>query len=788
MGSNNGDALLSVREGSSISGIKEFRIGEFYADARGHVIIEGENSSVSSGWTVVGDQGLGVVDIINGGRLSTSQHMNIGYVGKTDATSRKGNGTVHIEGEHSTLDVAQGLYLGGFTTSNNNAEGSLTVNNGGTVKAGKFIWLGVGKGSSGIMNIGGGPGEIAGAAGYVETPRIHLGDTIEHNNTVQLNFNHINDDYILSSDITGGGQVNHNGTGSTTLAGKNSYSGITSLNSGTIRGGSNEAFSRNSDFITADKTILDTGGYSQTIGSLTLGGTLQFGMPANGKDNVSLASNTLIVHGNYHGNNGLLVLNTAEDTTHNLSKVNQLYVKGNTTGTTRVLLKELGTMAVSHLDGARVVRVDGKSDGEFIAGTRLVAGAHEYSLKRGTAIGTEEGTIPDSNHWYLTNKTHIPIIPPSEEIVHPDPDDKPTPEDESDDDTIIPEITPSPDEEGGSGPKNNPSGGGSQSGDTVFRPEMGAYLANRLAGNTLFTTRLHDRLGETQYIDPLTGEKAVTSMWLRNVGGHNRFRDSSGQLKTQANRYVLQLGGDIAQWSQGLSERWHIGLMTGYANSQSNSRSNTSRYQADGTVSGYSVGMYATWYGNENDKSGSYLDTWMLYNWFNNCVKGEQLTNESYRSHGITASVETGYALKLGEKKRVSYWLQPQLQLNWMGVKAQDHQEVNGTWIQDKGKGNLQSRLGARLYAKGYNRIDEGKDRLFQPFVEINWLHNSENYAISMNETTGEIKGSKNIAELRTGLEAKVNNNLHLWGNIGQQIGRDGYSDTQGIIGGKILF
>lgn len=198
--------------------------------------------------------------------------------------------------------------------------------------------------------------------------------------------------------------------------------------------------------------------------------------------------------------------------------------------------------------------------------------------------------------------------------------------------------------------------------------------------------------------------------------------------------------------------------------------------------------MYATWYGNENDKSGSYLDTWMLYNWFNNGVKGEQLTNESYRSHGITASVETGYALKLGEKKRVSYWLQPQLQLNWMGVKAQDHQEVNGTWIQDKGKGNLQSRLGARLYAKGYNRIDEGKDRLFQPFVEINWLHNSENYAISMNETTGEIKGSKNIAELRTGLEAKVNNNLHLWGNIGQQIGRDGYSDTQGIIGGKILF
>ncbi len=33
--------------------------------------------------------------------------------------------------------------------------------------------------------------------------------------------------------------------------------------------------------------------------------------------------------------------------------------------------------------------------------------------------------------------------------------------------------------------------------------------------------------------------------------------------------------------------------------------------------------------------------------------------------------------------------------------------------------------------------------------------------------------------------EAKVNNNLSLWGNVGVQLGDKGYSDTQGMLGVK---
>nr|WP_072251613.1 autotransporter outer membrane beta-barrel domain-containing protein [Escherichia albertii] len=46
-------------------------------------------------------------------------------------------------------------------------------------------------------------------------------------------------------------------------------------------------------------------------------------------------------------------------------------------------------------------------------------------------------------------------------------------------------------------------------------------------------------------------------------------------------------------------------------------------------------------------------------------------------------------------------------------------------------------------------------------------------------------EGSRHLAELRTGVEAKLNNNLAMWGNVGVQIGDKGYSDTQGMLGVK---
>lgn len=66
------------------------------------------------------------------------------------------------------------------------------------------------------------------------------------------------------------------------------------------------------------------------------------------------------------------------------------------------------------------------------------------------------------------------------------------------------------------------------------------------------------------------------------------------------------------------------------------------------------------------------------------------------------------------------------------GGQAGDHLEHNGTSVNDEGNGNLQTRLGLRTFLKGHNNIDDGKNQAFQPFLEVNWIHNMEKYGTRM--------------------------------------------------------
>ncbi|KZO62279.1 autotransporter [Escherichia coli] len=460
---------------------------------------------------------------------------------------------------------------------------------------------------------------------------------------------------------------------------------------------------------------------------------------------------TLTINGNYTANNGLLVMRT--ELGDDNSATDKLIVKGNTSGHTRVSVHNAGGQGADTLEGIRIVEITGASEGTFSKEGRIVAGAYDYNV-----------TKSDDQNWYLTSET--PLIPPVDPVIP----DTPSP------------YTPSPYTPASPEPQPERK--------HQYRPEIGSYVANIQAANTLFNTRLHDRLGETQYTDLLTGEQKVTSLWLRNIGGHNRFKDRSDELNTQSNRYVLQLGGDIAQWSSNALDRWHLGLMAGYANSKSHTHSNLTGYNSRGQIDGYSVGVYGTWYANEADKTGTYVDSWLLYNWFDNTVSGEYLPSEKYHSDGITAAIEAGYTFRLGESAdtRTSYWLQPKMQLTWMDVKADNHTEDNGTLVEDSTEGNLQTRLGVKAYLQGHNAIDDHKARSFQPFVETNWIYNSRNYSVKMDGISDEIIGTRNIGELKVGVEGQLNPRLQLWGNVAQQLGDNGYSDTQGMLGMKYLF
>ncbi|MEB8253665.1 autotransporter outer membrane beta-barrel domain-containing protein [Escherichia coli] len=472
----------------------------------------------------------------------------------------------------------------------------------------------------------------------------------------------------------------------------------------------------------------------------------------SGPDTTKNVGNVVTVTGDYRGNNGNIEFNTVlagDDST-----TDKLIVQGNTSGKTFVTVNKAGGSGAQTLNGIELIHVDGQSDGEFTQTGRIAAGAYEYKLGRGT--GTNSG------NWYLTSGKNTP---------DPLPNPEPTP-------------TPTPDS------KPEPAPGGY---DNDLRPEAGTYTANMAAANTMFVTRLHERLGPMQYTDVMTGETKNTSMWMRHEGGHNRWRDGTGQLKTQGNRYVVQLGGDIAQWGRGETDRWHLGVMAGYGNDHNSTDSVRTGYRSKGSVNGYSTGLYATWFANDETHNGAYLDTWAQYGWFDNHVKGDGLPGESWKSKGLTASLETGYTWKAGEFSGShgslnEWYVQPQAQVVWMGVKADEHRESNGTRVESTGDGNVRTRLGVKTWIKGHNRMDDGKSREFRPFVEVNWLHNTRDFGTRMNGVTVHQDGARNIGEVKAGVEGQINDRLNLWGNVGVQAGDKGYSDTSAMLGVKYTF
>ncbi|MWO14512.1 autotransporter outer membrane beta-barrel domain-containing protein [Escherichia coli] len=325
------------------------------------------------------------------------------------------------------------------------------------------------------------------------------------------------------------------------------------------------------------------------------------------------------------------------------------------------------------------------------------------------------------------------------------------------------------------------------------RPEVGSYISNIDAVNNMFVTGLYDRLGKMQYIDVITGEQRETSMWMRHEGGHYNWRDGSGQMKTQSNRYVLQMGGDFAQWSTDGSDRWHLGLMAGYGNEHSSTDSVRTGYRSKGNVKGYSTGLYATWYADDETRNGAYLDTWAQYSWFDNQVNGDGLQSESYKSKGLTASLEGGYTWKAGQfvgsNDGINEWfVQPQAQMVWMDVKADEHQDSNGNRVESLGDGNVRTRLGVKTWIKSHNKMDDGKFREFNPFIEANWLHNTRDFSARMDGVTTKQAGGRDIGEVKAGLEGQITSHLNMWGNVGVQVGDKGYNNTSAMLGLKYTF
>lgn len=190
------------------------------SDGVGTVTVNGATWNNSSNLRV-GNRGVGTLEISGGGSVGSSA----GYV----AAAAGGVGTVTIDGTGSSWTTTGANYVGW------QGDGTLNLSNGGRIVVGSGqLTLANVVPTTGTLNIGTG-----GAAGVVDAITVDGGA-----GTAVINFNHSDADYYFTSDgtvaganvaITGSAAVNHIGSGMTTLRGINSYSGGTTVSSGTLR-------------------------------------------------------------------------------------------------------------------------------------------------------------------------------------------------------------------------------------------------------------------------------------------------------------------------------------------------------------------------------------------------------------------------------------------------------------------------------------------------------------------------------------------------------------------------
>lgn len=499
---------------------------------------------------------------------------------------------------------------------------------------------------------------------------------------------------------------------------------------------------------------------------------------------------TLTVDGDFTGG-GHLVMNTylGDDT----SETDKLAISGSTSGDTRVTVNNTGGPGAETLEGIQMITVGGTSAGEFKS-DRVTEGGYEYVLRRG---GSFVGSTGQDSDWYLTSYKPTEPEPEDPDPVDPGPEDPgpvdPGPEDPGPVDPGPEEpgpVDPGPEEPGpvDPGPTDPvPEKPAPNDKDRVRQPEGGSYTANIAAANTMFLHRLHDRTGNLTYVDPDTGKEVTSILWMRNVDGSTRWEDSTGQLKTESNRYVLQLGSDLYRKETDNGD-WVFGVMAGYANGNSTTKSRITGYRSRGEIDGYSLGVYGTWYENKEDENGAYVDSWVLYNEFDADVKGDQLAKESYDLKGITASIEAGKTFEVSKTESATYYVQPQAQVVYMGVKADSHREANGTKVTGKGDGNVMTRLGARAAVRSNQEGGFANTYGVEPYVETNWIHNSKDFGAKMGSTKFEMDGASDIFEVKLGATSKVNSRVNVWGEVGHQFGDNGYRDQAVTVGFKVNF
>ena len=311
---------------------------------------------------------------------------------------------------------------------------------------------------------------------------------------------------------------------------------------------------------------------------------------------------------------------------------------------------------------------------------------------------------------------------------------------------------------------------GSNSGPEVMAPEVGAYLGNYLAAQSMFLHKRDDR-------DQITfRNEEDLNTWMYVKGRYHENNAGGDKVSYDTTTTVLQVGSDF------MSKPMDNGILraggmfgAGQAKTHSDARHNVR--DAQGKVDGFNVGLYATWQEDQKLRLGSYVDTWAAYSWYNNKVTSNR-NDEDYDSEGFAASVEVGHAWVIDSENERTWKIEPQAQVIYSYLDQENHTDRDGVRITTLDNDGLFGRLGVK------SSYFEQKDvKAWQPYVAVNWLKGAGQNDLAFN---GEAV-SNDTPEDRGQLELGVTGNLNETTTLSLRASGEWGENSYAAYGGHIL-
>ncbi|HCB5405674.1 TPA: autotransporter-associated beta strand repeat-containing protein [Salmonella enterica subsp. enterica serovar Ouakam] len=592
------------------------------------------------------------------------------------------------------------------------------------------------------------------------------------------------------------------GAGTLILGAQNTYSGDTDVQEGTLwlaetatigSAGSAQAvnIAANAAFGGHNATV---NGHVNNLGSLYFVDTFTVnGDVVNSSAMISGSdqpNNTLTIAGNYTGNDGHLYLNTqlGDDS----SPTDKLIVTGDTAGSTTLHITNVNGLGAQTVNGIEVIEVGGQSDGDFtLYKGHVDINAWTYTLKQDGGdwyLRSESDDVPDDGGDVIPPDDGGDVTPPDDggDVTPPDDGGDVTPPDDGGDVTppddggdVTPpddggDVTP-PDDGGDVTPPDDdgditpPDGGDVTPVAPQYRADIGVYLGNQWMTRNLQMQTLYDREG-SQY------RSADGSVWMRFKAGKAESQAVNGNVDIDSDYSQFQLGGDILTWSDG-AQSVTVGLMGSYINASTDSTGNRgadgSQFSANGSVDGYNLGLYATWFADAQSHRGAYIDSWYQYGAYNNSVDNDGLSASRYDSAAHAVSLETGYRYDIALSNRNTVSLTPQAQVTWQRYSADTVIDDGGTRISGQNDDSWTTRLGMRVDGKLYK--ESGR---IQPFMEVNWLHASDNASATFGDTKVSQDLPNDRVEVKVGIQANVSERLSVYAQAAGQKGKNDYGDA----------